>query len=191
MENINSWVEFTSGSPQFRISEVSIKSAPVYQFYDQSDLTEDLIGLPIDREENKHVRTFDRLSTLEAGNIIFSLISGTSSIVSKNHSGYLYTQNYIKLSPKKELDGCFLVYLLNENKGIKRQFQKGIQGSATMKYTVKQLRDLNLPTLPSLEKQKSIDSIYFKQLHKQALKERVAKLETKVILARLEGKSHE
>ncbi|AYW46788.1 restriction endonuclease subunit S [Tetragenococcus koreensis] len=188
---IKNLVKFTSGSPQFRINESFLVEAPIYLFYDQSDLAEDLVDLSLDNTEKKRVHTLDELSTLRAGDVVFSLISGKAAIVRSAHEDYLYTQNYIKLVPKKELDSRFLVYLLNEDKQVRRQFQKGIQGSATMKYTVKQLKELVMPTLPNLEKQKKIGSIYFKQLRKQALKERVAELETKALLAKLEEEKHE
>lgn len=56
------------------------------------------------------------------GDVIFSLITGNAAIVRKEHEGYLYTQNYVKLLPYDNIDAQFLVYLINENKAIKRQF---------------------------------------------------------------------
>lgn len=55
-----------------------------------------------------------------------------------------------------------------------------------LKYTVKQLRELLLPKLPSIEKQRLIGKIYLKQMRIQALRERVAKNETIKRLSQLE-----
>lgn len=90
----------------------------------------------------------------------------------KRHEGYLYTQNYIKLFTDCSVEPAFLVYLLNENREVRKQFQMGLQGSSILKYTIKQLRELELPHLPSLEKQKIIGEIYLKQLKVEALKKR-------------------
>lgn len=108
-------VEFVSGSPQFRITEVFDVSAPLYTYYGQSNIDDDLVGLVSSDSDSKQVRTQDKVNTLNTGDIIFSLISGTSTIVRKEHEGYLYTQNYVKLVPTENIDAKYLVYLLNED----------------------------------------------------------------------------
>ena len=57
-----------------------------------------------------------------------------------------------------------------------------------MKYTVKQLKGLDISSLPSLEKQKVIGDIYLKQLK---LKNRVAEAEKKILLYKLEEARNE
>ena len=116
----------------------------------------------------------------------FSLITGIATIVSKEHEGYLYTQNYVKLLPSHNIDSKFLVYLINESKTIKKQFMVGLQGSQVLKYTLKQLKELDMPKIPSVNKQKIIGQVYFNQLRLQALRNRVAELETTIRLAKLE-----
>ena len=113
------------------------------------------------------------------------MISGKSAIVSGYHQGYLYTQNYVKLIAAIKIDSKYLVYLLNEDNFIKRQFQMGLQGSQVLKYTLKQVKELELPKLPPIMKQKVIGEIYFDQLRLEALKKRVANFETKVVLEKL------
>lgn len=186
---LNDLVEFMSGSPQFRIIETTDNNAPVYNYYTQINLMNDLNGINAEDIESKQIKTYDEVNTLVKGDIIFSLISGTSSIVSKEHEGYLYTQNYIKISIKENIDKKFIVYLLNENKHIKKQLVIGLQGSTVLKYTLKQIKDLQIPALPELETQKLIGSIYFKQMKLSAVRNRKNKLEQIIILNKLEEAS--
>ena len=179
-------VSFKLGSPQFRIKETLAKEAPLYQMYSQLDLEEDLAGVVSDHQENKQVKTLDDVSTLKTNDLVFSLISGKAALVSPEHAGYLYTQNYLILEPDESLDAKFLLYLLNEDKGIARQLWLGLQGSMVLKYTVKQIKDLKLPKLPSLSKQAAIGQVYLKQKHLQAVKKRRADNELTLQLAKLE-----
>lgn len=187
MDEIYNYVKtFCSGSPQFRITEAKNEQAPSYRIYSQNDLFDDLTGVKTEVSENKVIRTEDQVSTLLSGDIIFSLISGNACIVSKEHEGYLYTQNYIKMSVESNIDAKFLLYLFNEDKLVRRQLQAGLQGSAVLKYTLKQLKELRLPVLPSMEKQKIVGDIYLKQLKVETLKYRQAKAETAFLLHKLE-----
>ena len=77
-----------------------------------------------------------------------------------------------------------LKYLL---KILPKLWSKGLQGSAVLKHTVKQLRELELPKIHSYEKQKIIGDIYFKQLRLQALKMRVADAEKLLTIEKLKG----
>ena len=186
MYRLEKHVRFLSGSPQFRITESDGGWASEYWMYSQSDLLEDLTGVEAGDGGSKKIRTADDVSTLYEGDIIFSLISGNACIVSKKHEGYLYTQNYIKLFTDGFMDSAFLVYLLNEDKRMKKQFWTGLQGSFVLKYTLKQLKELELPPLPSLEKQRIIGAVYLKQLKVEALKKKAAQEEKMLLLGRLE-----
>lgn len=185
MVGLNEVVEFVSGSPQFRIKEAFDKDAPLYTYYGQLDMEDDLVGL-ISNAEHKSVRSYDEVNTLDAGDVLFSLISGTATIVRKEHEGFLYTQNFVKLMPNEKIDAKYLVYLLNEDQFLKKQFLLGLQGSQVLKYTLKQVRDLELPKLPTVEKQQKIGELYFNQLRLQALRKRSAEAETTILLAKLE-----
>ena len=187
MRKLDELVEFISGSPQFRITEVADEHASVFIYYSQTDLNDDLVGIISEGIANKQVRTYDEVSTLCENDVIFSLITGMATIIRKNHEGYLYTQNYVKLLPSKDIDSKFLVYLINENKMIKKQLIMGLQGSQVLKYTLKQLKDLEIPKMPSIDKQRIIGQTYFNQLRLEALKHRAAKLKSTIILANLEG----
>ena len=182
-------VEASSGSPQFRITEILNSEAPLYTFYNQSDLVDDLIGIESSSKENKKIRTNNKVFTLKTNDVIFSLISGMATIVSEKHEGYIYTQNYVKLNLNDDIDSRYFVFLINESKDIRKQLTIGLQGSQVFKYTLKQLKDINLPKMPLIEKQKIIGEIYFKQLKLTALKNKVAELEKTVVFNKLEGVS--
>ena len=79
-----------------------------------------------------------------------------------------------------------MVYLLNENKAVRKQFARGMQGSQVLKYTVKQVKELEIPAFPSLDRQKIIGDIYFKQLRLAAIKERAIRFENAITLQKLE-----
>ncbi|AET67552.1 hypothetical protein Desor_1929 [Desulfosporosinus orientis DSM 765] len=178
-------VELVSGSPQFRIKEVFDDKAPLYTYYGQSDIEEDLVGMDSNRSDSKQVRTFDKVNTLSQGDVVFSLISGKSTLVGENHQGYLYTQNYVKLVPDEKVDAKYLVYILNEDQSIKKQVQMGLQGSQVLKYTLKQVKEFLLPDLPAIETQRLIGELYFNQLRLKALRNRAANSETIIVLEKL------
>ena len=187
MNKLSEYVNFESGTPQFRINESMDRNAPIYNVYSQNDLTDDLVGINLLSGEPKKIRTRDEVSIVFPQDIIFSLISGTASIVGKDHQGYLYTQNYVRIKPDKNIAPKYLIYLLNENRVIRKQFQLGLQGTTVLKYTLAQLKEIELPSLPSLHEQQIIGEVYFKQLRVQALRKRVADYKMTVLLNKLEG----
>jgi len=148
-------IEFMTGSPQFRIKESVSKEAKTYFFYGQQEVENDLIGIELNNEDAKVIHTSDNVSLLNDRDVLFSLVSGMATIVGAKHNGYLFTQNYVRLSVNDKIDKKYLVYLLNENEYIKKQWAKGLQGSQVIKYTIKQLKELELPEIHSIEKQKN------------------------------------
>lgn len=189
MGRLEDVVDLVSGSPQFRIKEVYDDKAPLYTYYGQLDIEGDLVGFASIRSDSKQMRTFDKVNTLCQGDVVFSLISGKSAIIGANHQGYLYTQNYVKLVTDEKVDSKYLVYILNEDKFLRKQFQMGLQGSQVLKYTLKQVKELELPDFPTMEKQRIIGELYFNQLRLEALKSRAAHLETTLVLKKLRGAS--
>lgn len=181
-------VGLVSGTPQFRIKESALTSAPSYALYSQSDLEGDLSGLvypdvpSVQSEQKRCVRTFDAVVTAAAGDTVFSLLTGTAAVVLPEHDGYLLTQNYVKLVPSGSIDPRYLVYLLNENQETRRRLRLGQQGSATMKFTLKQLKTLELPTLAPRERQERIGELYLNMRRLGALKKLVSEQETILML---------
>ena len=192
MVKVTEFITFESGSPQFRIKETVDKAAPLYFFYGQNELENDLSQIEMNQSETKSIQTFDPVLTVAEGDIVFSLISGKAAIVGKNHAGFLITQNYLRLVVDTPVIPSYIVYLLNEDLSIKHQFQLSLQGSSTLKYTVKQVKELRLPALPTIERQSLIGKLYLKQLHLEALQKNLIELKTKRLLFQLkEASSHE
>lgn len=179
-------MEVIGGTPQFRIVEDVNGIAPVYTFYTQADLECDLKGVAYSTPDRKRIRTNDKVLTVATDDVIFSLLSGTATMVRVERSGFLLTQNYVLLENMCGYNARYLVYLLNEDKVIRRQLAMGRQGTSTMKYTIRQLAGLELPSPPPLEVQQRIGDVYFDQLKVEALKMRVAELETKLVFAEIE-----
>ncbi|PRT73120.1 type I restriction enzyme, methylase subunit [Streptococcus anginosus] len=192
MVKVTEFITFESGSPQFRIKETVDKAAPLYFFYGQNELENDLSQIEMNQSETKSIQTFDPVLTVAEGDIVFSLISGKAAIVGKNHAGFLITQNYLRLVVDTPVIPSYIVYLLNEDLSIKHQFQLSLQGSSTLKYTVKQVKELRLPALPTIERQSLIGKLYLKQLHLEALQKNLIELKTKRLLFQLkEASSYE
>lgn len=193
MKTLSEWATLTSGSPQFRIRETRAASAPLYTYYSQSDFESDRAGLTAAADaERRQVRTNDAVSTLATGDVVFSLLTGQAARVGVSHAGFLYTQNYVRLAPVRQLDAGFLVYLLNEDRAIRHQLHLGLQGSQVLKYTLRQLKELEPGPLPPLARQKAIGDVYARQLCLKALRERTARLELTIQLEKLrEAANHE
>lgn len=189
MRRMKEIAELKSGMSQLRIRETFSDEAPVYFFYGQSEMENDLAGIGVSDSGHspKQIRTFDEVSILESGAVVFSLISGKATVVGVVHGGYIMTQNFVKLTPRPAVDPFYLAYLLNENADVKRQLLSGQQGSTTMRCTVRQLCDLAFPDLPSVEVQKVIGALYFNQLKLNALKKHQADLETALVLGKIKG----
>lgn len=190
MASICENVKFVSGTPQFRIVEDMSNSAPLYYFYSQADLEDDLNGIMSSNIPRKQIRTFDSVVSVTDGDVVFSLLSGTASVVQASHSGFLLTQNYVILVPSYRIDARYLVYLLNENRFIRSQLRKSQQGSVTQKYSLKQLKSLELPLLPHREKQGLIGEVYLSQIKLNALRKRASDLETALVLETIREADH-
>ena len=77
--------------------------------------------------------------------------------------------------------------MINENQSIKRQFKQNLQGSQVIRYSLKLLKEIALPELPSIEIQRVIGDIYFKQLLLRSLRQRVAENTYRLSIAMLQG----
>lgn len=167
------YVKLEAGKPVSRF--VDEPDATTYPFYLQSNFDDDLVGMNHQNAENRFLHTSkEDVSLTKAGDILFNLMTGQASLVSPSHTGYYFSQNYVRLTIKKELDPKFLVYLLNENHQVRRSLIASLQGSQVIKFTVRALREVILPKLPKLTKQQLIGQIYFDQLRITALKKRQA-----------------
>lgn len=184
MTKITEIATLVSGTSQFRIRESFESDAPEFFFYGQNELEDDLVG-SVTHGNKKRIKTHDSITVLSSGDVVLSLITAKAAIVRNVHDGYLLTQNFLKLVPSSKIEAKYLVYVINEALSIKQQLQAGQQGSTTLKYTVKQFRNLRLPPLPSKELQVTAGEVYFNQLRLEALKKRVTHLETTLVLEKI------
>ncbi|HIT45181.1 MAG TPA: restriction endonuclease subunit M [Candidatus Aphodovivens excrementavium] len=182
MARLDAYSRIVSGTPQFRIVESGADEAPAYTFYTQANLDEDLKGVEPSGETGTRVKTFDSVVTASAKDVVFSLLSGTAAVVQARHEGFLLTQNYVKLEPLQTVDPGYLAYVLNENRQVRHQLRREQQGSVTVKVTLRQLRNLELPLLPQIGKQKLIGELYACQLKLDALRKKASELETVLVL---------
>lgn len=179
-----------TGISQYRIEESNSSDAKVYTLYGQNELYEDLYGVPGAMSDRKQIKV-DGMgpgAIAKEGDLLFSTISGEATIVSVEHDGYVFTQNYARMEPMSRLvDRKYMAYLINESQSIKRQFKQNLQGSQVIRYSLKLLKEIALPELPSIEIQRVIGDIYFKQLLLRSLRQRVAENTYRLSIAMLQG----
>ena len=179
-----------TGISQYRIEESNRSDAKVYTLYGQNELYEDLYGVPGAMSDRKQIKV-DGMgpgAIAREGDLLFSTISGEATIVRAEHDGYVFTQNYARMEPMSRLlDRKYMAYLINENQSIKRQFKQNLQGSQVIRYSLKLLKEIALPELPSIEIQRVIGDIYFKQLLLRSLRQRVAENTYRLSIAMLQG----
>ena len=179
-----------TGISQYRIEESNSPGAKVYTLYGQNELYEDLYGVPGSMSDRKQIKV-DGMgpgAIAREGDLLFSTISGEATIVSTEHDGYVFTQNYARMEPMSRLvDRKYMAYLINENPSIKRQFKQNLQGSQVIRYSLKLLKEIALPELPPIEIQRVIGDIYFKQLLLRSLRQRVAENTYRLSIAMLQG----
>lgn len=188
MTKLGDLISLESGTSQFRLTESLSNEAPVYRIFGQAELDADLMGLDAFPCDERSIRTHDRVCVLQSGDVVFSLLTGKAAIVGPVHDGCIFTQNHVRMIPESLIDSGYLAYLLNESSDVRRQLLVGQQGSSmTQRYTVKQLSELELGTLPSLEMQRTLGQLYFNQLKLNALKKRQADLETVLVLGKIKG----
>lgn len=185
MKQLCQYVRFVSGTPQSRLFISSNGNDPSYYVYGQTELKNDLVQEKTEPRDSRHLRTTDKVTTLTESDVVFNLISGEASIVGRSHSGFIQTQNFVKLQPNEMLDRYFLVFLLNENQVVKRQLFESLQGSKVIKYTLTQLKALKINELPSIEEQRLIGQMYFNQLRLNWLLKRSADLKCKLRINQL------
>lgn len=138
--------------------------------YSYENLTMDLNGLYLgsDCEKNSN-KINDNYYLTSNGEVVFSFVSSTAGIVSKENSGKLLNQNFAKLIIEtEELDPSYLCYALNESLSIKKQMAVSMQGSTIPKLTPSILKKIDLK-LPSIATQKVIGKAYLMLCKKEAL----------------------
>ena len=146
--------------------------------YTYDDMKNDINGLYLDSIElAQNDLSCNDTYIVNCGNIVFSFVSSSASIVSDINSGKILSQNFAKLLiDQKKIDSCYLCYCLNESKEMRKQMNISMQGSAIPKLTPAILKGLEL-TLPDIGMQRLIGKNYFRMKKKQNLMKEEIKLE--------------
>ncbi|MFA1014315.1 restriction endonuclease subunit S [Dubosiella newyorkensis] len=176
-----------SGIPQFRIRVSESDESPVYYYYTQDMLQRDL-ELD-DTEENlkeaRQIRTNDSVMVVHTGDLIVNSITGDAAIVQPVHNGFMLTKNFYRIVPNSNLDSAYLLYLLNEDHMIEKEMRRKSNGINSHLISVRELENLRLPKLPSLEEQKIIGDLYLNLKKLTRLKKKNSERKEKVVLAQL------
>lgn len=105
---------------------------------------------------------------LEAGDIVTSTMTNTTTVVSPKSAGKVISQNLSKLNFIEGGDAWYLCYVLNESKALKHQLYSTMEGSALRRVTVSNLKHLEIEW-PSLEQQRQIGKLYSLMLIRERL----------------------
>lgn len=95
------------------------------------------------------------------GDVVYSFVSSTASVVSYQNNQKVFNQNLAKLSMLTDkVDPYYLCYFLNESTIVEKQMATLMQGSVIRKLTPAILRAIQIQ-LPSMIKQRVIGKAYF------------------------------
>lgn len=149
-------------------------------FYDPTDFRNDLnYATDYSGKESE-----DTANTHE-GQMLFSIVNGNATIVSKQNAGKLIKDFFIKVEVDTEkIYPWYLCYLINESEEVKRAKYINNQGSTIARFTNRFFREIDLQ-LPDMDKQKSIGDLYKLALNKYYLEEQAAKNNRDMILNNL------
>lgn len=167
----------------------------ILDYYDQATFEQDFY-----RQQSKNVNylvpnTATNL-TIKTGDVVISNYLQRATITSTISENKMLSLNFIKVVfLSDQLDPSYFVYLFNENKNIKKQKDKSIQGSTTiLKIPIKYLEEITI-LLPSIEDQKSIGEIYLESLRLKGNLNRygelLEQLASSVLENHLKGEAHE
>ncbi|WP_276906342.1 restriction endonuclease subunit S [Faecalibaculum rodentium] len=178
-----------SGLPLQRFQHLT--DCPMKPVYTQELFAADLIGEQAGKESQPMISFPEDAWTIQAGDVVYSQSSLTASPVSEGSGGCVISQNYLVLRPGSVLDPGYLVYLLNEGSGIRKQLASRLQGNQLQRVTVKDLESLQLPPLPKMEVQKAIGEVYLWQKRLTFLREKSIQNREKLVMASLKGIGNE
>lgn len=137
------------------------------QYYDQAAFENDF-----NHENNSDVEKFTLSPyselTLNEGDVVISNSMQLATIVGKCNIGKVPSLNFTKAEfITSELDRHYFLYLLNAYQGVKRQKERGLQGSgAVLRLPLKTLNQIIIP-VPPMAQQKKIGMIYTETLRLQ------------------------
>ncbi len=178
-----------SGLPLQRFQRLT--NCPMKPVYTQEQFAADLTGEQTGNDPQPLLPVPEDVWMIQPGDVVYSQSSQTASPVSEGSGGCVISQNYLVLRPESVLDPGYLVYLLNEGSGIRKQLASRLQGNQLQRVTVKDLESLQLPSLPKMEVQKAIGEVYLWQKRLTFLREKSIQNREKLVMASLKGIGNE
>lgn len=178
-----------SGLPLQRFQRLT--NCPMKPVYTQEQFAADLTGEQTGKASQPLLPVPEDVWMIQPGDVVYSQSSQTASPASLESGGCVISQNYLILRPESVLDPGYLVYLLNEDSGIRKQLVSRLQGSQLQRVTVKDLENLQLPSLPKMEVQKAIGQVYPSQKRLTFLREKSIQNREKLVIASLKGIGNE
>ncbi len=170
------------------LSRGRVNSLAKDSVYNYEDLVSDLNNVAAGLSNNNNS---DDPYQVKAGEVVYSFVSSTAGIVSKENQGKTINQNFAKLIfDESAVDGRYLCYILNKAKKMQKQITIAMQGSIIRKLTSAILKNLEIE-LPDLNTQQTIGQTYFQLLRRQALIKKQSILEEQVIMEMLDKMDHE
>jgi restriction endonuclease S subunit len=137
------------------------------QYYDQAAFENDFNYGNDSVVEKLTLSPYSELA-LNEGDVVISNSMQLATIVGKCNIGKVPSLNFTKAEfISSELDRYYFLYLLNTYQGVKRQKEKGLQGSgAVLRLPLKTLNQIIIP-VPPMTQQKKIGMIYTETLRLQ------------------------
>ncbi|HJE45276.1 restriction endonuclease subunit S [Levilactobacillus namurensis] len=168
-------VTMKTGVNQLRLKDSSV------DLYGYQDLVADL-GRSVAQSETAEAAASEKSYQVVVGDIVFSTLQNTASIVTAETAGKVLTQNFVRWRIKHhQIDPRYLCYCVNQTDAVKRQLARFLEGShVANKLSLKTLRTLEIP-VPPREEQDLWGRLYFNLQRQATLQERLVALQTQLL----------
>lgn len=131
---------------------------------------------------------FSDKGIVNAGDVVFHLMSATSAVVSMVNDGKLTSQNILKFQFDRNVyDPWYLCYVLNEAQSIKHQLHNMKEGTVSKLITPTTIRNLCVK-FPDINTQQQIGFIYSQMLVVNRKKQQYLQKQNEAILGILRKK---
>ncbi|WP_366481266.1 restriction endonuclease subunit S [Ornithinibacillus hominis] len=139
----------------------------VINYYDQLSFEADYNHEDVVVEDESKSSSQNNLS-LNEGDVVISNSLQLATMVGKNNVGKMLSLNFTKIEFDSEpLDKRYFLFLFNAYKDVKRQKERGLQGSGpVLRIPLRALGEIIVPVAP-IDEQKKIGTIYVETLKLQ------------------------
>lgn len=153
--------------------------------YSAANLEDDLLNMMSVKETDKNNSTNKVSKETFNGELIQSLISERTAIVTENNVGKSINQNFACFEyDEKELDPKFLCYMFNESEEIKRERYKLSQGGIVRKSSPRTIMEFDI-SIPSIKVQQTVGNLYGLILAKKRVSLSKMKIDEQIVLERI------